>query len=209
MSAYIGLAALKEAVGLSGDAADTVDDGLLQAVIHRASALVDGYLEQIRPGYVGFAAGSNSRTAVGSNTRTYSGTGDDLLWIDDAASVAAVTVDGAAIDAAAYTAWPYNEVPKRALEYVLPATSLRGLLAANWPTGTANVAVTGFFGLPTVPDDVAQVTLALSVLLWRRYQAGDPQPTFSGVLGLNSDPEARAILTALWPRWGISAVYGG
>lgn len=209
MSGYIGLAALKEAVGLSGTASDTVDDGVLQSAIYRASAMVDGYLQSIRPGYVGFAAGSNSRTSVGSNTRTYDGTGDDWLWIDDADSVASITVDGTAVASTAYQLWPYNETPKRAIVYSQPASSLHGLLTSHWSVGTANVSVTGYFGLPTVPDDVAQVTLALSVLLWRRYQSGEPQPVFSGVLGLESDSEASAILAGLWPRWGVPGVWGG
>ena len=46
MSEFISLTALKEAVGLKGDSDDTIDDGVLRSTIHRASALVDGYLEE-------------------------------------------------------------------------------------------------------------------------------------------------------------------
>lgn len=207
MSEYIGLAALKESVGLKGEASDTVDDGVLQSLIYRASALVDNYLDSIRPGFVGFASGSNSRGAVGSNTRRYSGTGDDTLFIDDAASVASVTVSDVAIASTAYEAWPWNETPKRALVYVLPATNQWGALTSHWARGTANVSVTGYFGLPTVPDDVAQVTLALCVLLWRRYQSGEPAPQINTTTGEN-DPEVRGILEGLWPRWGIPSLGG-
>lgn len=207
---YIGLAALKEAVGLSGAASDTEDDGVFRSVIFRASAVVDAYLVSIRPGYVGFASGSNSRAAIGSNTRTYSGDGDSLLFIDDAASVASVTVGGVAIGTDAWTTWPYNEVPKRAIEYIAPASNLYGVLTSRWADGTANVAVTGYFGLPTVPDEVSQVTLALAVLYWRRYQSGDPtsgqiQQTASAP---TNDPEVQGILEILWPRWGLPWVGG-
>ena len=66
MSAFIGLLALKEALGQSGEAVDTVDDGVLTSLIHRSSAIVDNYLASIRPGWVGISAGSN--TGGSSNT---------------------------------------------------------------------------------------------------------------------------------------------
>jgi len=210
MSSYIGLAALKEAIGLSGSASDAVDDGVLNSVIFRASAVVDNYLDAIRPGFVGFASGSNSRGAIGSNTRRYDGTGTDTLIIDDADSVASVTVDDVAVASTAWEAWPYNETPKRMLIYVEPTSSAYGLLASNWTYGTGNVDVTGYFGIPTVPDDVAQATLALAVLYWRRYQSGDPtsgQIQQTSVAPTN-DPEAMGILEALWPRWGRVGVWG-
>ena len=125
MSAYTSLAALKEAVGLTGTASYTVDDGILSSIILRASARVDGFLEQNRTGYVGFAGSSNSRTAVGSNTRVYDGTGTDTLFIDDFASVAAVSVDDTTVSSNSWRLWPYNETPKRAIIYAEPATSLR------------------------------------------------------------------------------------
>lgn len=211
MSAYVGLAALKEAVGLKGESDDTVDDGVLQSVIYRASALVDNKLAEIRPGWVGIAAGSNSRGAVGSNTRSYDGSGDDWLWIDDASSVASVVVDDDTVTATSWTAWPYNDVPKRALVYIAPTTSAYGLRPSSWTRGTANVDVTAYFGLPTVPDDIAQVTLALCVLFWRRYQQGDPIPGPEVAMGgriVTSDPEVHGILDSLWPRWGVPSIGG-
>lgn len=215
MSAYVGLAALKEAIGLTGEASDTVDDGVLQSVIYRASALVDNHLSEIRPGYVGFAAGSNSRTSVGSGTRHFDGTGTDWLWIDDADSVASVVeygsindTSGTTISTDAWTTWPYDAKPKRALVYVEPAVSAYGVLTGNWSPGSGNVFVTGYWGSPTVPDDIAQVTLALAVLLWRRYQSGDPAPVVTN-LGVGTDPEVRGILDSLWPRWGVAGVWGG
>lgn len=212
MSAYIGLAALKEAVGLTGASSDTIDDGILTSVIFRASALVDGYLESIRPGYVGFAASSNATRAVGSNTRDYDGTGTDTLFIDDAQTVASVSVDTVAVSSNSWRLWPYNSTPKRAIIYAEPASSIRGLTTDYWSSGTANVTVTGYFGLDTVPDDVAAVTLGLCVLLWRRYQSGDPAPgptVAKGAKGMvTNDPELLGVLEGLWPRWGIAGVWG-
>ena len=206
MSSYIGLAALKQAIG----ADDTVDDGLLTSLIYRVSARVDNELSSIRHGWVGIAVGSNTRASVGSNTRRYSGDNSDWLWIDDASSIATVTVDDTAIASTAYEAWPYNESPKRALVYVQPTSSVHGLTADHWSLGTANVDVVGFWGLNDVPDDIAQVTLALCVLLWRRYQSGDPSPGPTTAIGAGADaggvvndPEVQGILDGLYPRWGI------
>lgn len=220
MSAYITLAQLREAVGLT-DATDTRDDGLMRSCIIRASAYVDEYLRQIRPGYVGFAASSNTHGSVGSNTRNYDGTGHDTLFIDDAASVASVVVDGTTLSTDAYTTWPYNEIPLRQLRYVEPTSSVRGLTSDIFSIGTANVAVTGYWGLPFVPEDVAQVTLSVSLILWRRNQRAD----FEGTVGVLSsqrfsagsgrqfqyaiDPEIQAALSALDPGWFAGGVWGG
>ena len=212
MSAYTSLQALKEAVGLTGSASDTVDDGVLTSIVFRASARVDGFLEQTRTGYVGFASSSNSRTAVGSNTRVYDGTGTDTLFIDDFASVATVSVDAQSVSSNSWRLWPYNEVPKRAIIYAEPATSLRGLLSDHWTRGTANVAVTGYAGLDHVPNDVEQTTISIGVVYWRRYQAGEPAPavTPQGVRGfIESDPEVEGLLWSGLSGWVSTGVWGG
>ena len=205
MSAYVGLAALKAAIGVD----DTTDDGTLTSVIFRASAMVDSYLERVRPGYVGFASSSNTRTSVGSNTRDYDGTGTDTLFIDDAQSVATVSVDTVSISSNSWRLWPYNERPKRAIIYAAPVSSVHGLIPEYWSPGTANVGVTGYFGLDTIPDDVAQDTLALAILIWRRYQSGDFGPDVRALLaGLSErDPEVLAILHGL-DGWAMVGVWG-
>ncbi len=198
MSAYTSLTAVKEAIGDT----DTLDDGILNSAIFRASAMVDSYLAAVRPGYVGIAAGSNYSSAVGSNTRVYHGTGTDTLFIDDMTSISSVAVDGVAIPSNSYSAEPLNRSPKRYLTYVLPFTSVHGLMPSAWSPGTANVSVTGYFGMDTVPDDVSQVALALAILIWHRYQDGKPGPT-----GPNDD-EARGILEGLDWGWRIDSVFG-
>jgi len=198
VSQYTSLTALKEAIGDP----DTVDDGVLNSAIVRASAMVDSYLSTIRPGYVGIAAGSNFASAVGSNTRTYHGTGNDTLFIDDAMSISSVTVDSVAIPATAYVTEPLNRVPKRYLTYVLPFTSVQGLRPSTWNPGTGNVSVTAYWGLNFIPDDIQQVTQALAILIWHRYQDGKPSPT-----GPN-DAEARGILESLDWGWRIDTVGG-
>jgi len=212
MSNYIGLAALKEAIGLTGESSDTVDDGVLTSVIYRSSALVDGYLTSIRPGYVGFAASSNATSSAGSNTRVYDGTGTDTLFIDDAQSVATVSIDTVTISSNSWRLAPYNATPKRQIIFAAPASSVHGLSVESFSPGTANVGVTGYFGLDTVPDDVAEITLALCILLWRRYQSGDPAPgptVAKGAKGqVTNDPELVGILEGLWPRWGVLGVWG-
>lgn len=209
MSAYITVEQVKDAIGIKGSALDTVDDNTLATVIFRASAMVDAYLDSIRPGYVGFAAGSNYRSAVGSNTRTYHGTGTDTIFIDDADSVASVTVlsgvsqaNAVPIIATAYVVEPLNTKPKRWITYVLPFTSVTGLLPSVWSPGTANIQVVAYWGLPTVPDDIALVTLSLSVLIWQRYQDGLPPPAGP------SDPEIMGILSNLDWAWRIDMIGG-
>lgn len=220
MSSYVTLAQLREAVGIDVST-DTTDDARLRTVTFQASALVDEYLRSIRPGYVGFASSSNTHGAVGSNTRFYDGTGSDTLFIDDAASVASVVVDDATIATTDYIAWPYNEIAKRALLYVLPSTSLRGLTASLWSTGTANVEVTAYFGLPFVPQDVYETTMALAIILWRRQQKGDyagsaqtlNSQRFNSGAGRQFqfvvDPEIQACLSQLDAGWAIGGVWGG
>lgn len=211
MSAYCSLTALKEAIGLKPPGDDALDDGVLQSVIYRASGLVDSRLDAIRPGYVGFSSSSNPRSSVGSNTRDYDGTGSDTLFIDDAQSISAVSVDTVTISSNSWRAWPYNETPKRALIYALPASTSWGLLSSTWALGTANVGVTAYWGLDTVPADVEQVTLQVAVLLWQRYQQGMPEPTITSTIrgGLRiADAELQAILRQLDDGWGLPWIGG-
>lgn len=211
MSAYTSLQALKEAIGLKAAADDDVDNGILSSLIYRASARVDGFLEQNRTGYVGFANSSNSRTAVGSNTRVYDGTGTDTLFIEDFQSVATVSVDEASVSSNSWRLWPYNEVPKRAIIYADPATSLRGLITDHWTPGTANVAVTGYAGLDHVPNDIEQVAIGIAIVYWRRYQQGDQSVavTPQGVRGfIESDPEVEGLLWSGLSGWISPGVWG-
>ncbi len=211
MSSYASLEALKATIGLTGDAADTVDDNLLQSVIYRASGAVDGYLERNRAGYVGFASSSNSRSAVGSNTRVYDGTGHDTLFVDDLTNVTGVSVDTVTISSNSWRLWPYNETPKRAVVYASPAAGVYGVTEAHWTTGTANVGVTGYWGVDHVPSDVEQTTLAVAIVYWRRYQSGEPEPVVSpdGARGyLSFDPEISAILESGLAGWVMIGVWG-
>jgi len=207
LSAYISLAALKQAASID----DTVDDALLTSVIFRASGVVDGFLAKWRVGYVGFASSSNSRTGVGSNTRVYDGDGTDTLFIDDFTSVSAVSVDTVSVTSNSWRLWPYNDTPKRAIIYALPASSVHGLTTDHWTIGTANIAVTGYAGLNHVPNEVEQTTLAVALIYWRRYQQGEPQATVSpdGMTGfLVDDPEVDGILTAGLSGWVNLGVWG-
>ena len=200
MSSYTSRAALKEAIGQTST--DTTDNSKLDSIVFRASALVDAYLDMIRPGYVGFAAGSNARSSVGSNTRYYDGTGQDWLFIDDATSVASVTIDDVAPDSDSWVKWPYNESPIRALVYVEPTSSVRGLTSDIWTHGTRNVAVTAYFGLSTVPNDVEAATIALGILIWRRYERGEEIPIDA------MDSEVRGICATYGQAWAIPHVGG-
>ena len=207
---YVSVASLKSALGIT----DATVDVQLSLACERATAAVDSYLFSIRAGYVGFAATSNARTSAGSNTRTYSGTGQDTLFIDDADSVATVKVDDVAIVATSYVAEPQNVKPKRYLTFIVPTSSAYGLQPSTWARGTANVAVTGYWGLAIVPNDVVETALALAILYWRRMQLGSTPDAGYGPTGtvINgsfiADTEARAILSSL-DGWGVPTVLGG
>lgn len=209
MSQYISLGALKAAIGLPGS--DTTDDAVLTSAIIRASAKVDSFLDQHRVGYVGFAASSNSRTSVGSNTRVYDGSGDDTLFIDDFTSIEAVSVDGVSISSNAWRAWPYNETPKRAIIYADPFMDRVGLTTDTWSRGKANVGVRGYAGVDHVPSDVEQAALAVALIYWRRYQQGEPAPVVTprGSQGfVTDDPEVEGILVSALAGWVAPGIYG-
>ena len=217
MSQYITLGQLKESLGIT----DAVDDGRLQTVTFQASALIDEYLRSIRPGYVGFAGSSNTHGSVGSNTRTYDGSGDATLFIDDAASIASVAVDGTTITSTSWIAWPYNEIAKRAIIYKTPTIVHPAVTQGSFGTGIGTVTVDAYWGLPFIPQDVYEVALALATLLWRRQQKGDytgssmalNSQRFQGGAGRQFqyviDPEIAACLSALDAGWAIGAVWGG
>ena len=220
MSQYVNLDQLRAAVGID-DSTDTTDDARLRTAAEQASTLVDEYLRQVRPGYVGFAASSNTHSSAGSNTRYYDGTGTDTLFIDDADTVATVVVDDDTIAATSWVAWPYNETPKRALLYKYPVTEVYGLTTSTWTRGTRNVEVTAYFGLPIVPNDVYEVTMALAIILWRRQQKGDytgsaqalSSQRFNAGAGRQFqfmvDPEVQACLANLDFGWAVGGVWGG
>lgn len=206
---YASVASLKALTGVT----DTDDDALFLAALERATATVDAYLTQVRRGYVGFAAASNARTSAGSNTRTYSGSGDDTLFIDDAASISAVRVSDTAIATDSYVAEPLNSVPKRWLTMILPNTSYYGLQPSIWARGTANVEVDGYWGLPDVPRDIEQVALMLALLYFRRGQDSSPNSGYGPTSVLTggkfiADGEAAAILAALDGTWATPVVFG-
>jgi len=212
MSQYVTVEQLKEQIGIRGLAADTVDDAALQSATIRASALVDAHLDAVRPGYVGFAASSNARSSVGSNTRDYDGTGTDTLFIDDASSVATVSVDTVSVSSNSWRLWPYNSSPKRAIIYAAPTTSTQGLTVDHWTIGTANVGVTGYWGVNFVPGDVEQVALEIAIILWRRAQSGEFEPQITirpRGEPLVIDPEIAGLLSTLNYGWAQPGVWGG
>lgn len=221
---YASLGQIRQAIGLdaSASATDTVDDPILTSCLVRASGKVDSWLTLHRPGYVGISTSSNARSAVGSNTRTYDGTGTDTLFIDDATSVSSITVFGQSIDSTSYSLWPYNDRVKRAVIYNKPLTyPMRGLYPGHWWEGTGNVSVTGFFGWPEVPPEIEQAALAVALIFWHRYQrtgsqtvvnqtmGGGPDTSPRGVRGfIVDDPEVEGLLQSALLGWAVPGVWG-
>ena len=87
--------------------------------------------------------------------------------------------------------------------------------------GLANVAVVAYFGMPIVPNDVYEVTMALAIILWRRQQKGDytgsaqtlNSQRFNAGAGRQFqyvvDPEIAGCLSGLDAGWAVEGVWGG
>ena len=67
-----------------------------------------------------------------------------------------MTVDDVAVDATRTPPSRTTAMPKRMLTIDLPVSDLRALGPSTGRSGTANVDVTGYWGLVDVPRDVAR-----------------------------------------------------
>ena len=126
-----------------------VDDDELQECLDSADASINDY------------CGRTFSVAGNSATRVYAPLGGPVLFIDDATTVTAVTVDGTAL---ASTYWQKEPLNGYVNGQVRPYTRLVRL-GSVWPRpsdGEAVVSVTGTFGWAAVPSRVTSTAKILA-----------------------------------------------
>jgi hypothetical protein len=150
MADYCTLAEVKALLGTTEDE----DDGLLAALISRASAWIERF--------------TGRRFAGQAETRSYASgeTWLSSLWLDqDLLSVTSLTnTDGDEIAAAGYVLLPLNGLPKNRIELK------SGYSWGSDPEGLISVAGTwGFAAAP--PADITQAACRLTVWLYKQRDA--------------------------------------
>jgi hypothetical protein len=124
--------------------ADIDDDNLIQAALDAAE------------GWINTFTGRQFAIAGASTTRSYPASGTELLDIDDASTVTAVTYNGVTVDPSGYQLEPFNTIGLYGV--VEPYNSIRRYFGW-WDTfnqGQAIVGVTGTFGWVAVPPAVVE-----------------------------------------------------
>lgn len=158
---YATLAELK--ARLSIPVSDTVDDGILEAVIEAASRMIDRYTNRFF-----------FQTSAGQ-VRYYSPASEVLAFLDDTVTVTAVATDrnetrtwDHVIAAADYELGPLNNGVLG-----LPYTELRmkPLAGDSFDLGLEMLKVTGTFGWQAVPDPVNEACLLTAGRYFRRKDA--------------------------------------
>ena len=136
-----------------------------------------------------------------TETRTYRGNGDYILYIEDALSIASVAQDGVQVTdwrGIAREAFPIVAIERAAVVVTTEPRVVTGQPAARWTNGV-EIAVTGRFGyseLAQLPADVIEATCALTALrliggvaLWTAAQnTDDAKITVLNVTIDNSKP---------------------
>lgn len=186
MPSYITAAALRLVLPDAGSVASpTADDAALDAIVARASAVVDGYCARTWP------------EKGAAEDRTFYGTGTERLridWTDD-------TVDEVTVPSS-ITAPSFVEIRNAASDYLaLHATTSDGRLSTGWcdvwPDGYP-VTINAEWGYTTFPLDVVEATVLIATARWREtYAAG--LTDWQGDVGRDYQipPNAREILDRL------------
>lgn len=165
ITTYATIAELE--VRVNTGSADASDDALLQQYLDTAAWLVDKLTRGHKPGKEAFSATS-------SETRLFDDYGTGTVEIDDLLTATAITRGGTTITTDYYKLWPYNEVPKTALQLRADApsyaaagqywlgTHLRGV-------GTAQISITGTWGYCALADRplvVKELTLQIAEMFY-------------------------------------------
>lgn len=171
VNGYATLADLKSYLKID----DSVEDALLENIVEAASRSIDKI--------------ANRRFYLDSTaTARYYYTANPLrVFIDDLGSLTGLVVktepDSAGVYADTLTASDYQLEPLNASAKGRPWTSILVVnTGTSFSAGTSlrpTVEITGRWGWPSVPDDIAQATLILSADLYKR------KDSIGGVLGLS------------------------
>jgi hypothetical protein len=187
---YCSLAELKAALRIT----DTVDDTLLELSIDSASRQIDGYTER--------------RFYSATATRIYAPQTSTICEIDDLVSITSLktTSDGENVFDVTWKTSDYQLEPLNNLNGGLysPYTRIRAVgdfLFPEYPNyglnGEATVEVTGVFGFQTVPHDVKQACIILSMRQFKRYDSPLGVAGFGDIGAMRVtrvDPDVQALL---------------
>jgi len=168
---YATLAELKTYLKID----DSVEDTLLENIVEAASRSIDKIAN--RRFYLDTVA----------TNRLYYTANPYRVFIDDLGSATSLVIKTDPSEAGNYQttllAADYILEPVTATQKSRPWTSILIVNSGkSFSAGTslrAPVSVTGFFGWPSIPDDIAQATLILSADLYKR------KDSIGGVLGLS------------------------
>jgi hypothetical protein len=179
--------------------ADTTGENAaaLEAVLDRATSIVDGYL--------GFSYGDYPASATAKTIHNY-GVADFALPPHEAGSVTAVAFNGTAVTT-------YQIIEDDRGNEVLLGTADTGWAYTTYPLWTrGRYVVTAKWGYGPVPDRVKQVVLELAVNIWAAKEAA----RFSAVVGVEGGgavgyeqaftPQQRLILDkeiARFQQWSV------
>ena len=165
IGAYATLADVKLRMGRT----DTADDTLIQQLCDETNQWIEGYTGRVIAPYSATIYTLDGSQATGT-------------YLDVPIGVRTLTtVEVAPYTGAAFTTLPATDAYLRPAAATLPpgwpATTL--LLSdyatggyATWPSGLANIRLTGTFGFAAIPDDVRGVAIARVVRMFHGRQAG-------------------------------------
>lgn len=191
---YVTAAQLKARLGV--DAADVIDDAVINAVIESASRAADEW------------CGRRFFTTVAAEVRYFTPYSSERVLIGDTVSVTTVNTDDAASGAFAET-WSSGDWylgPRNNAVDGLPYRELHRSLSGSrsFNAGYESVKVTGRFGFSTPPKTVVEAVTLLSSRYFKRKDAP------LGVAGFNDFGAIRVSedrdVTDLLSRWRIYAV---
>jgi hypothetical protein len=190
--AYLTAAALRLVLPDAGTVADaTADDDALDAIIARASQVVDGY------------CGRTWTVATTAADRIFYGTGTPKLrldWTDDTIASGDVTLP------TGWTLPEFVEVRNAAADYLaLQIVDADGFKLPStvdyapyiWTEGIP-VTINAAWGYAAIPGDVVEVTAIIATARWRETYVGALE-NWQGDVGRNYEipPNAREILDRL------------
>jgi len=189
---YVPLEMFKASLRINATAADQDRDDLLLQALTSASRQIDEHCG--RRFYLDDTATARTYTPKGRTVVTPDG---DLLLIDDLGTAPTTVETGIGGTYTAVASTDYLTSPDNALVRQRPIT---GLIRANstWPTGSGyRIRVTGRFGWPSIPEQVAQACLLQASRLYKRRLS--PEGVFGneefGLMRVSRvDPDVQALL---------------
>ncbi len=108
-----------------------------------------------------------------TETRTYDGTGNGELFIDDATAITEVKIKDTILDTDDYVLYPSNRLPKTRI--ILPYK--------YFYNGNQNISVTGTWGYGSIPDDVSYAATLLVADIINSADTNDSKTIASETIG--------------------------